>query len=392
MTDGASLAPTGYSRSGGTHAARSHAARRARPGLGLRLDARDLAVSVAVCVVVATSVPLALLQIPNGAAWLPAGQPDPVGLLRACGVALPAIMMAAPCGAAAVRRAGNGWPVLLAGLLTIALADMAGPAVRTVPLLAADRVLHGIGAGLILPGAAALAVGRHRATATAPTGSTAAPSGSAPSGSARAATAPTVTAAVCAVVTVVSLAAAPALTRDQVLAGATRAGGAWHAMLEPYPWLPVVALIALSAYLPLAGGETLRRRDAAGDRARLAVTAPPFIGLGLMMLGISYRTHDAVIVTAVCEVLVLGILCYVGRRIRSAVAALAGFTLMPFSTILPAYILVPLAVTLALALMLRLPLRGRTPMRAGETVDVLFGVSMMIAAVGAGYLWLTVRG
>jgi hypothetical protein len=213
-----------------------------------------------------------------------------------------------------------------------------------------------------------------------------------------------VTAVACAVVTVASLAAAPALARDRILAGAARPGGAWHAMLEPYPWLPVVALLALSAYLPLAGGQTLRRRDAAGDRARLAVTAPPFVGLGLMVFAVSYRTHDAVIVTAICEVLVLGILCYRGRRIRLAVATLAGFTLMPFSTILPTYVLVVLALALALALAPRAAMFHRRPSRgdgvpslplgtgAESPVDVLFGVSMMIAAVGAGYLWLTVHG
>jgi hypothetical protein len=108
VTDGVGVAP----RPSGTHAARSHAP---RAGLLSRADVRGFAVSGAVCAILVTSVPLALLQLPDGAAWLPAGTSDPVGLLRACGVALPAVVVAAPCGAVAVRRAGTGWPVLLAG-------------------------------------------------------------------------------------------------------------------------------------------------------------------------------------------------------------------------------------------------------------------------------------
>jgi hypothetical protein len=161
-------------------------------------------------------------------------------------------------------------------------------------------------------------------------------------------------------------------------------------MLEPYPWLPVAALLAASAYVLLAGGQTLRRRDATGDRARLAVTAPPLAALGVMVFAISYRTHGAVIVTAVCELTVLAILCCLGGRTRlNAIAALAGFALMPFSTVLPVYLVFPLGVALAVALAFGLrEARGGE----GETADALFGVSMMVAAVGAGYLWLTLHG
>lgn len=362
MTDGVGVAP----RPSGTHAARSHAP---RAGLLSRADVRGLAVSGAVCAILVTSVPLALLQLPDGAAWLPAGTSDPVGLLRACGVALPAVMVTAPCGAVAVRRAGTGWPVLLAGLLTIALTDLAGGVARTAPLLAADRLLHGAGAGLILPGAAALAVSRAHVG---------------PGERARWIT------AVWAAVTIGALAWAPAIVRARVQAGAARPGGAWHAMLEPYPWLPVAALLAASAYVLLAGGQTLRRRDATGDRARLVVTVPPLAALGVMVFAISYRTHGAVIVTAVCELMVLAILCCLGGRTRlNAVAALAGFALMPFSTVLPVYLVFPLGVALAVALTFGLrEARGGE----GETTDALLGVSMMVAAVGAGYLWLTLHG
>jgi len=377
VTDGVRLArpaPVASPRSrGGAHAAR----RRAR-----QAGARELAVAGCVCAILITAVPLALLQIPNGASWLPAAPADPAGVLRACGMALPAIMVTAPCGAVAVRRAGTGWPVLLAGLLTIALADLAGGAVRTVPLVAVDRMLHGIGAGLTLPGAATLAV-RHPRGRGSRTG------------------------VVWVLVTVAALAAGPALVRQQV------AAGGWHAMLEPYPWLAGAALSCVAVYLPLAGRETLRRRHAAEDRARLAVIAVPLAALGLMLLAVSYRDRAAVTATAVSELAVLiAVIVAFGRSGSTsrtalpAAAALAGFTLMPLGALLPGWALA--ALTLACGVVLaatvrRAAMSQRRPSMGsyesampfgtdGVAGDVLVGVPLMVAAVGAGYLWVTVHG
>jgi hypothetical protein len=374
VTDGVSLArPTSavQPRSrGGAHAARGQA----RPA-----SARELAVAGCVCAIIVTAVPLALFQIPNGAAWLSTAPADPIGLLRACGMALPAIMMAAPCGAVAVRRAGTGWPVLLAGLLTIALADLAGGAVRSLPLVAVDRALHGIGAGLTLPGAAALAVSTRRARGC--------------------------TGVIWVLVTVTALAAGPALVRRQVAAGTA---GGWHAMLEPFPWLAGVALASVAAYLPLAGRDTLHRRHDAEDRARLAMLGAPLAALGLMLLAVSYRDHAAVIATAISEVTVLivliGVVTRGGHATRTgalpAAAALAGFTLMPFGTILPVAALAALALACGVVLAVtgrRAAMSQPCPSMGSYESATPFGsmlvaVVVMVAAVGAGYLWLTVHG
>ena len=76
-------------------------------------------------------------------------------VLRASGLALPAMAVAGSLAALAVRwlRAG---PVLLAGLFLLAAADALGNAARTVILIGVDRSLHGAGAGVTLAGVIAV--------------------------------------------------------------------------------------------------------------------------------------------------------------------------------------------------------------------------------------------
>ena len=125
--------------------------------------------------VVAAVIPLAVLQIPDAIAWsLPAryaeAGPGALGsLLRAAGLALPAMAVAAPFGALATRRFRAG-PVLLAGLLALAAADVLGGGAQTVPLIGADRSLHGLGAGTCLAAVAAIAAERGRAARAGPAG------------------------------------------------------------------------------------------------------------------------------------------------------------------------------------------------------------------------------
>jgi hypothetical protein len=200
-------------------------------------------------------------------------------------------------------------------------------------------------------------------------------------------------------VTVAALAAAPVLVRGQVL----REG--WRGMLEPYPWLAGVALASVAVYLPLAGRDMLRRRKTAEDRARLAVLAVPLAGLGVMVFAVSYRGRAAVTAAAISEVLVLAILIAALRRrppgtprtrgrpqaAFPAAAALTGGTLMPLSTLLPVTALAALA--LACAILLAVTGRGAlAPRQTSLPGDVLVSVAIMVAAVGAGYLWLTVHG
>jgi hypothetical protein len=122
---------------------------------------RTGAASLCALAIVATVVPLAVAQIPDAIAWslpprLAAGGPAVVtSVLRASGLALPAMAVAGSLAALAVRwlRAG---PVLLAGLFLLAAADALGDAARTVILIGVDRSLHGAGAGVTLAGVIAV--------------------------------------------------------------------------------------------------------------------------------------------------------------------------------------------------------------------------------------------
>ena len=82
---------------------------------------------------------------------------------RAAGLALPAMAASAGSRRLAATRL-RAWPVLLAGLLTMAVADGLGVSARTVALIGADRILHGLAAGVAMPAALALAWERSRGT------------------------------------------------------------------------------------------------------------------------------------------------------------------------------------------------------------------------------------
>src|ERR1700683_3309650 len=126
---------------------------------------RSAAVGLVAAAVVAAVIPLAVLQIPDALAWsLPAryagaGPGALASLLRAAGLALPAMAVAAPFGALATRRFRAG-PVLLAGLLVLGAADVLGGSAQPVLLIGVDRSLHGLGAGTCLAAAAAIAAER----------------------------------------------------------------------------------------------------------------------------------------------------------------------------------------------------------------------------------------
>jgi hypothetical protein len=124
-------------------------------------------VDLCAAALVAAVVPLAVLQIPDAIAWsvpsqfAAAGPNALASLLRAASLALPAMAVAAPFGALATRRFRAG-PVLLAGLLVIGIADALGAGARTVPLIGADRLLHGPGAGISMAAVAAIVAERRQ--------------------------------------------------------------------------------------------------------------------------------------------------------------------------------------------------------------------------------------
>ncbi len=285
---------------------------------------RRVAADGAAAAVMATVAPLCLLQAPNAIAWAlntpgaaAAGPQASATLLRAAGLALPAMAAVAGIAALAVLRL-RAWPVLLAGLLTMAVADALGGSAHTVTAIAAVRGLHGIAAGLALPAALALAWDR------------------AP-GSRRWLT------ALWSAATVAGLAADPAVARDRLTSGG------WHAALAPYPWLTGAALIVAALYAVLADGPGARRpgaarrrggrRDATQERAQLAVLAVPGLGLSALSVAVTYRPPAALLATGAVAVLIL----YGVAAVASADRLVGGPLCFPFLGAVTGLVVAPAA-------------------------------------------------
>ena len=267
---------------------------------------RVAAEAAAAAAVIATVTPLCLLQAPNAIAWAldsPGGvgtgaQGSTIAVLRAAGLALPAMAALAGIAALAVLRL-RAWPVLLAGLLVMAVADTLGGSARTVTVIAVVRVLHGAAAGLALPAALALAWERALARRR-------------------------WLIALWSVVAVAGLTAAPAVARARL------ASGGWHAALAPDPWLTGAALTVAALYAVLAAGPGAAgpgaggaggvgrgsaqghraqgagaRQDAIQERAQLAVLAVPGIGLGALSVAVTYRPPAALLAAGAVAILIL---------------------------------------------------------------------------------------
>lgn len=295
-----------------------------RPALPRPLLSRATAAGLCSAALVAAVVPLAVLQIPDAIAWsLPsqfavAGPNVLASLLRAASLALPAMAVAAPFGALATRRFRPG-PVLLAGLLAIGAGDALGEGARTIPLIGADRLLHGLGAGISMAAVAAI-VAERRQTARSLAGWWA-----------------------CAVVC--ALVAAPALMRHRV------AIGGWRAALQPYPWLAGVALALAAVYAILAEGTARtavrsvsqegrspqappRRTFPAAERALLALLTAPVAGMCAVAVAVTYRGDHAVVAAAIADAIALAGLAVMAIRASTAgrlaaVCAVLGFTVAP---------------------------------------------------------------
>jgi hypothetical protein len=288
----------GRSRRGAHAAARAHhtgparadQARedQSRQGRTRANTVRRAAADIASAAVVAAVVPLCVLHAPNGIAWVmaslgpvAAGPQGPGAVLRASGLALPAMAAVAGVAALAARRM-RAWPVLFAGLIVMALADALGGSARTIELIGIDRTLHGLGAGIAMPAALALAWER--------------PPGTRP-----------LLAALWSAITVTGLIAAVAVIRHRL------SGGDWHAAFQPYPWLTGAALAAAAIYAMLAGGEATppgegrdgTRKGTAHECAQLAVLASPAVGLSALAVAVTYRQSTALLAAASVGTLVL---------------------------------------------------------------------------------------
>ena len=272
---------------------------------------RSAAAGLCAVALVAAVIPLVALQVPDAIAWsIPpplagAGSATLVSVLRASGLALPAMAVAASIAALAVRwlRAG---PVLLAGLMIIAAADVIGDAGPSIALIGTDRSLHGVGAGIAMTAVAAIVADQPRLARRSLAGWWAA-------------------------FTVAGLAAAPALMRHRL------SMGDWHAALHPYPWLTGGALILAAVYALVAeGAATTASRTAfpATERAQLALLTAPVGGISAIAVAATYHGDKAVVAAAIAAAAALiGITTVTARAGTAArfaaVCAVAGFTLAP---------------------------------------------------------------
>ena len=301
--------------------------------------------------IVATVIPLVVLQIPEAIAWslpprLAAGGPAAVAsLLRASGLALPAMAVAGSVAALAVRwlRAG---PVLLAGLLALAAADVLGDAAHTIALIGVDRSLHGAGAGIAMAGVVAIAaeqrrIEQRRIEQRRPKqrrieqrrpkqrrierGRT--KRGRPDNGALEARR--RLLAGWWAAITVAGLASAPELMRYRV------SSGGWHAALQPAPWLTGAALALGALYAMLAEGTAMARNVfPAAERAQLALLTAPVAGICAIAVAVTYRGEAAVVAAAIAAAIALAGVAAITARAGTAarfavVCAVTGFTLAP---------------------------------------------------------------
>jgi hypothetical protein len=282
---------------------------------------REAALTLCALGLVATVIPLVVVQIPDAVAWVVPPRVDAAGpaavasLLRASGLALPAMAVAGSLAALMVRwlRAG---PVLLAGLLVLAAADALGGLVRTAVLIGADRSLHGAGGGIAMAAMVAVVTERRPRPN---------PKSQAPNEGWR------VPSAWWAAFTVAGLAAAPELMRHRV------GSGDWVVALQPFPWLTGVALALGALYALLAEGTataTARNLFPAAERAQLALLTAPVAGICAMALAVTFPGGRAVTAVAVADALALaGVAASTARTASAArfavVCAVTGFTVSP---------------------------------------------------------------
>ncbi|WP_211590279.1 hypothetical protein [Microbispora sp. H11081] len=263
-------------------------ARTAAPVRAVRVP---LLVDVVIGLLTLVALPLAIVAIPNTisvvAALLPPGVSQ-VDMIRAHGLALPAMLVTVPLAAVAVRRF-RAAPILVAGLTLLALADVAGGYTDTVALVGVLRVLHGIGAGMLVPATLVAVAERSRRRVLLPIWAGAL--------------------------------AASLLTAQALALWAIRDVTSWQVTLQPYPLLTGVALALAAAYLVLwmisgdggtrAEGETppMLGRPTPAERGRLALAIVPAAAIAVLGVGITFdwAPHLVVVAAAVAVLAMLGL-------------------------------------------------------------------------------------
>ncbi|MEO3861103.1 hypothetical protein [Acrocarpospora sp. B8E8] len=247
----------------------------------VRAPAVAIVVDILVALLIVATLPLAILAIPNTisvvAALLP---PDvsQIAMMRAHGLALPAMLLTVPAAALAVRRF-RAAPVLVAGLTVLALADAGGGFADGPVTVGVLRVLHGVGAGLLVPATLVAAMERPSRRILLP---------------------------------VWAGSLAVSLLGGQALAlWPLDAVSSWQVTLQPYPLLTGVALALAAVFLVLwlvsdkkgAGGPRL----SATERTRLVMAAVPSAGIALLAVGTTFDWPPLMVI-AVASVAVVAML------------------------------------------------------------------------------------
>jgi hypothetical protein len=347
--------------------------------------------------IVITSVPAAVLVVPNMMSYVVAqavrdlGLPaaDAADMVRAAGLALPALLLAVPLAAVLARRVPA--PAVLIGGLGVVLAAEVGaeftgsiPAIGAVPTVGVLRFVEGLGAGAVLPATLVLAW-RHDG----------------PRG--RALTALWAGSLGAALILAVPLAlyGIPAAgAQGGAGPGVVSAGqlsGDWRAALQPYPWLAVIALVVAAVCGPLparAALPALRHTE----RTQLLLPLAPAAGFALLAVVTTYGWPPAAqLIVAGLGLAGLAGLAVVGSRDAAAgsplgfavVALTAGVLGMPLAAPLAGLIStemgprgVPLApyAAAAVAAAVGALLAARLPATA-ERAAVLAGHGLAVVAV-----------
>ncbi|WP_440072387.1 hypothetical protein [Streptosporangium sp. OZ121] len=228
----------------------------------------SLVLDVVLGLLVAVVLPLAIVAIPNTisvvAALLP---PDisQIAMIRAHGLALPAMVLTVPVAAVAVHRM-RAAPMMVAGLTLLAFADAAGGYAGSTALVGVLRVLHGVGAGLLVPATLMAVWGRS-----------------------------VLLRAVWAAALTASLLAAQALALwplDQV--------DSWRVTLQPYPMLTGVALVLAALYLVLwlKEGESAGPVRVVAERGRTLWVVVPAAGVAALALGSTFDWSPSLVIRA----------------------------------------------------------------------------------------------
>nr|WP_055506269.1 hypothetical protein [Nonomuraea pusilla] len=253
---------------------------------------------------VVAALPLAIVAVPNTlsvvARLLPADI-DRVALMRTHGLALPALMLTVPLAAAALRRFRPAH-LVVAGLALLAVADAAGGYAGSELVIGVVRVLHGVGAGLVVP--ASLAAVWHRRPALR---------------------------GVWAGVFALSLLAAQGLALWPLDAVTD-----WRVTLQPYPMVTGVALGLGAAYLVVSAlsGRPETAGPSAAETRRLLLAAVPAAGIAAVAIATASQGWGATLVIVLAGLAVVALLALASTgtavsRVSSYAMVAVGVVLLP---------------------------------------------------------------